>query len=45
MSVEEKGHKKKAPKKKKIFVEHKAIIAGGIITAVAIAGIVSGIII
>lgn len=45
MSVEEKGPKKKAPKKKKIFAEHKSIIVGGIIAAVAIAGIVSGIII
>jgi len=36
--------KPKSKKKKKIFVEHKPIVIGGIVAVVAIAGIVSGIV-
>ena len=44
MGEEGKSPKTKAPKKKRIFVEQKPIIVGGIVAVVAIAGIVSGVV-
>ena len=42
--TKEKGTKKKGSKKKRIFVEHKPVVVGSMIAAVAIAGMVGGII-
>ncbi|MFX1571445.1 MAG: ABC transporter substrate-binding protein [Promethearchaeota archaeon] len=38
------SEKKPVPKKKKLIAEHKTIVVGGIVAAVALAGIVSGIV-
>jgi len=37
-------NEEKIPKKKKVFAEHKPIFVGTIIAAIAIAGIVSGVV-
>jgi ABC-type transport system substrate-binding protein len=43
LSAEERGSKKRIPKKKRIFTERKPIIVGSIVAIVAIAGITAGI--
>jgi len=43
MSIDHKKSKKKVSKSKKFIVENKPLVSGGLITVVAIAGIISGI--
>ncbi|MFX1571449.1 MAG: hypothetical protein ACFFB0_01765 [Promethearchaeota archaeon] len=44
MVVEKPKTKKKVLKKKRFISEHKRLVAGGIIVAIAIAGVISGIV-
>jgi len=44
MNQESHKPKRKVPKWKKAFIDHKPLVVGGLIIAVAIAGIISGVV-